>query len=280
MQNFQFYSPKSIEDALDFLSDKGDSCKIIAGGTDVIPGLRLEHLCPAHVMNILEIRKLRGITEENGRIRIGPTTTFTDIVQSDMLKQNLPLLVEAASSVGGPPIRNRGTVGGNISTASPAADVLPAVIALDAELELQSRSRGTRNLPAGDAVEAPYKTQFNPDEILTGILFKKLPRGTKSAFEKIAQRNAMARAYMNLSIVLSATDDGNVSDLRIVPGAVEAVARRVTAAEKILLGQKAEKNLIDKATETLAAEMVGVWIPEYKMPVLRNVFKRVLSSVL
>jgi carbon-monoxide dehydrogenase medium subunit/xanthine dehydrogenase FAD-binding subunit len=231
-------------------------------------------------MNILEIRKLRGITEENGRIRIGPTTTFTDIVQSDMLKQNLPLLVEAASSVGGPPIRNRGTVGGNISTASPAADVLPAVIALDAELELQSRSRGTRNLPAGDAVEAPYKTQFNPDEILTGILFKKLPRGTKSAFEKIAQRNAMARAYMNLSIVLSATDDGNVSDLRIVPGAVEAVARRVTAAEKILLGQKAEKNLIDKATETLAAEMVGVWIPEYKMPVLRNVFKRVLSSVL
>jgi CO/xanthine dehydrogenase FAD-binding subunit len=90
----------------------------------------------------------------------------------------------------------------------------------------------------------------------------------------------MSRAYMNLSIVLSATDDGNVADLRIVPGAVEAVARRVTAAEKILLGKKVEKNLIDKATEILADEMVGVWIPDYKMPVLRNVFKRVLSSVL
>ena len=280
MQNFQFYSPKSIENALNFLSDKGDKCKIIAGGTDVIPGLRLEHFCPAHVMNILEIRKLQGITEENGRFRIGPTTTFTEIVQSDMLKINFPLLVEAASSVGGPPIRNRGTIGGNISTASPAADVLPAGIALDAELELQSKSRGIRILPAGNAVKAPYETQFYPDEILTGILFKKLPQGTKSVFEKIARRNAMSRAYMNLSIVLSATDDGNVADLRIVPGAVEAVARRVTAAEKILLGKKVEKNLIDKATEILADEMVGVWIPEYKMPVLRNVFKRVLSSVL
>jgi carbon-monoxide dehydrogenase medium subunit/xanthine dehydrogenase FAD-binding subunit len=279
MQNFQFYTPKSIEEALDFLWDKGDGCKLIAGGTDLIPALRSEAILPCHVMNILEIEQLRGVIEENNCIRIGPTTTFTEIIRSEILKQYLPLLVEAASWVGGPPIRNRGTIGGNICNASPAADVLPAVIALDAELELQSKGRGTRIFPAGEAVEAPYKSRFEPDEILTGIFIKKLPPGTRSAFEKLGSRNAMARAYMNISLVLGFGEGHTISDLRIVPGALEAVARRATAAERILLGNKAEEMVIDEAAETLVGEMVGVWIPEYKMPVLKTIFKRVLKRL-
>jgi carbon-monoxide dehydrogenase medium subunit/xanthine dehydrogenase FAD-binding subunit len=220
------------------------------------------------------------MSEEKDSIRIRPATTFTEIIQSEILRRHLPLLVEAASQVGAPPIRNRGTIGGNIGNASPAADVLPAVIALNGELELQSKSRGLRILHAGKAVEVAYKSCFGADELVTGILVKKLPAGTRCAFYKLGRRNAMARSYLSLSVVLNAGKNGTVSDVRIVPGALEAVARRVKAAEKVLLGEKAQASLMDKAAETLAGDLVGVWIPEYKMPVLRSVFRHVLERVL
>jgi len=89
----------------------------------------------------------------------------------------------------------------------------------------------------------------------------------------------MARAYMNISLVLGFGEGDTISDLCIVPGALEAVARRVTAAERVLLGNKAEEMVIDEAAETLVGEMVGVWIPEYKMPVLKTIFKRVLKRL-
>ena len=280
MQDFQFYTPDSVAEALNFLSEKASACRIIAGGTDLIPALRKEETRPAHVMNILEIKELKGIQEEEDRIRIGPATTFTMITNHPIIKGFLPLLGEAASWVGGPTIRNRGTIGGNICTASPAADVLPAVLALEGMLELQSKTGGTRLLPAAEAVEGPYRTRFGPDELLTGILIEKLAAGARHAYEKLARRHAMARAYMSLSVVLVLDGNGGISDLRIVPGAVEAVARRINPAEKILLGKRPNELLVREAAETLIRDLNGVWIPEYKLPVLKNVFRRVLHRAL
>lgn len=280
MQNYQFYGPRTVGEALNILSKRGDGCRIIAGGTDLIPALRNEDILPDSVLNILEIDELTGISEEGDTIRIGPTTTFTEIIQSQVIKRSLPLLVEAASSVGGPTIRNRGTIGGNICNGSPAADVLPAVVALDGELELQSKALGTRIIPVAEAVEAPYQTRFNRDELLTGILIKKLPSETRYAFEKLASRNAMARAYMNISIVLKLDEKGSFSDLRIVPGTLEAVARRMSAAEKILMGRQPEDSLVEEAADAFVGDLAGVWIPDYKLPVARSVFKRVLKRAL
>lgn len=284
MQDFQFYSPNSLEDGLTYLSERTGRCKIIAGGTDLIPALRNEDVRPGYVLNILEIEELRGITETDDTIRIGPTTTFGEIAESEALNRSLPLLVQAASWVGGPQIRNRGTIGGNIATASPAADVLPAVLALDGELELQSKTSGIRVLPLADAVESPYCPRFMPHEILTGILIRKLQRATRSGFEKLGRRNAMARARMNMSVVLRLGNDGVVSDLKIVPGAVMPVARRVKRAEEILLGKRPEESLIGAAATALAEEMVrvtgGRWSTEYKEPVVKNIFKRVLKELL
>ncbi len=283
MQDFRFHSATSLKDALTYLSEKAGRCKIIAGGTDLIPALRREDIHPDFVLNILEIEELKGIKEADGVFRIGPTTTFTEIVDSQLLSRSLPLLVQAASWVGGPQVRNRGTIGGNIATASPAADVLPAVLALDGELELRSRASGIRVLPLAEAIESPYITRFQPDEILTGILVKKLPPGTHSAFEKLGRRNAMARARMNMSVVLRLDKDGVISELRIVSGAVMPVARRMKDVETILLGRKPEDSLIEGAAEALAEEMVRVtgvrWSTEYKVPAVKNIFKRVLRKL-
>jgi carbon-monoxide dehydrogenase medium subunit/xanthine dehydrogenase FAD-binding subunit len=284
MQKFQFHTAQSIDEALNFLSQNGEQTKIIAGGTDLIPLLRNENLQPAFVLNILEIGALRRITEQDRRIRIGPTTTFTDIAESPILARHFPSLVQAASSVGGPQLRNRGTIGGNIGTASPAADVLPAVLALDGELELQSKRSGTRYIPLSRAISAPYKPLFQPDEILTGILLQKLNPETRCAFVKIGRRNAMARARMNLSVVLRLNPEEVVSELRIVPGAVMPVAKRMERAERVLLGRKVETSFIEAAGEALSAEMVEVtgirWSTEYKVPVLQNLFKEVLRHLI
>ena len=283
MQHFEFHSARSIDDALGYLSDKKDRCKILAGGTDLIPALRLEDVRPDFILNILEIKDLQGVKEEDHSIRIGPATTFTDIAESDLLNRHFPLLVQAAASVGGPQIRNRGTIGGNISNASPAADVLPAVLALEGELELRSRA-GVRKIPLSEAIPTPYRTLFRPDELLTGILIKKLQPGTKTAFQKLGRRNAMARARMNLSIVLGMDQQEKVTELRIVPGAVMPVARRAKKAEMKLLGQKPAESLIESSVETLADEMVEVtgrrWSTEYKVPVLKNITRRLLKQLL
>ena len=283
MQRFQFHSARSIDEALSYLSDKRERCKIIAGGTDLIPALRLEDLHPEFVLNILEIEQLRGIQEEDHSIRIGPAATFTEMTESGLLNRHFPLLVQAAASVGGPQVRNRGTIGGNIANASPAADVLPAVLALEGDLELQSKASGKRMIPLAHAITSPYKTSFRSDEMLTGILIKKLPQGTRMAFEKLGRRNAMARARMNISIILRLDQAGTITELRIVPGAVMPVARRAKEAEQKLLGLKPEPSLIETSVGALTQEMVQVtgqrWSTEYKVPVLKNIARRLLRQL-
>jgi len=237
MQNFDFFSASTVEEGLDYLFERQEQCRVIAGGTDLIPLLRTQETCPNHVLDILNVEALRGIAEEGDRIRIGPTTTFTEIMGSDLLQRTVPLLVQAASSVGAPQIRNRGTVGGNIATASPAADVLPALTALGAILEVRSRTSGTRVLPLTEAMEVPYATRLRPDELITGVFVQKPLPGTCGAFEKLGRRRALARARMNMTVILRKDEDGRVAEARIVPGAVMPVARRMNEVESILQGK-------------------------------------------
>ena len=284
MQNFQFFSAKSLQDALDFLSDHDGRCKIIAGGTDLIPDLRNEKIHPDHILNILEIEQLSGITETDATVRIAPITTFTEMIQSEVLNRYLPLLVQAASSVGGPQIRNRGTIGGNIATNGPCADVLPAVLALGGHLELQSKKSANRIVPLQEILISPYRTSIRPDEILTAITVKKLPPETRSGFEKLGRRKAMAKGRMNISIVLGLDKHQVISELRIVPGSVMPVAQRIAEAEKMLIGKAPDESLIDAAADTLAEKVFKIsgirWSTEYKEPVLKNIFKRVLQKLI
>lgn len=284
MQHFEFHSATSIEEAAALLAEKGDKSKVIAGGTDLIPALRNEDLHPDLILNLLGIHTLRGIRESDGAVWIGPLMTFTEIVESEVIGRCFPLLAQAAASVGGPQIRNRGTIGGNIVNASPAADVLPAALALGAELHLYSKPSGERSVPLAEAIEKPYRTNFRQDEFLTGITFRKLVPGVRSAFEKLGRRNAMARARINLSMVLRQDSSKRILELRIVPGAVLPVAKRMKKTEEMLLGEKPDEEGIEEAATCLIEEMVAItghrWSTEYKVPVMRNIFKRVFTSLI
>lgn len=284
MQSFQFYSPNYLEDALKYIADRKQTCRTLAGGTDLIPMLKKEEIRPDYLLNINEVGELKGVEDLDNQVRIGATTTFTEMIESETLNRFFPLLVNAAASVGGPQIRNRGTIGGNVITNGPCADVLPGIVALDGQLELQSKQDGRRLVPVADVLVTAYETSIRSDELLTGILIQKPVQGTKSGFEKLGRRNAMAKARLNLSIALRQDPNGTISAVSIVPGAVMPVAVRMNDVESMLLGRKPTPVLIQAAADKLVEVVVNTagirWSSEYKVPVLKNIFKRVMWRVL
>ncbi len=283
MQRFHFLQAATVEEALGHLDEYAGKCAVIAGGTDLIPLLRVERVRPRYVLNILEIEELHGVAEAGQRIAIGPITTFSEITASAVVQEWVPLLAMASAAVGGPQIRNRGTIGGNITTASPAADVLPAVMALEGVLELRSLA-GTRRIPVAEAIEAPYRTAVQPNELLTRILLPRPVPGTRFAFEKLGRRKAMSRTRMNMSISVRQDESGLIEDIHIVPGAVMPVAGRIGEAEKRLVGTRGEERAVAEAAEAVEKAMIqsaGLRrSTEYKAPVIKNVFRRVLQRAL
>ena len=249
MQHFQFYSAKSIGDALGFLSEKGDRTKVIAGGTDLIPRLREEDPRPDFVLNILETEGLNGITETNHTLRIGCTTTHAQLEESGILQQSCPALVQAAASIGGPLIRNRGTIGGNIANASPAADLAPALLAVEAEAVLMSQ-KGTRAVALRDFFTGPGKTSLQPNELLVEIRIP-VPKG-KSVFLKLGRRKAMTLSVVNVAVCLEM--EGRVCrEARIAMGSVAPTPIRCPQAEMLLKNREIDRELISKCAEEAMA---------------------------
>ena len=250
MQRFQFCSPKSMDEALRFLSEKGDCAKIVAGGTDLIPRLREGNFRPEFVINILEIEELQGIREVQGGLRLGAATTHTQVAESEILQRSYPSLAQAAASVGGPLIRNRGTIGGNLANASPAADLAPALLSLNAEAVIRD-GRGTRTVALKDFFAGPSKTVLHPDELLTEI---SIPPGKgKNIFLKLGRRQAMSLSIVNVAVYLEM--EGKICrKSRIALGSVAPTPIRCPEAEALLINKELGPELIAKcAREAMAA---------------------------
>ena len=283
MQSYEYYAPRSLPEALEYLAENTGNCQIIAGGTDLIPALRKEDIHPARLLNILEIVEAGGISETGETVRIGAITTFNDLADSELIRKEFPLLAEMALSVGGPQTRNRGTIGGNIASAAPAADGLPVLLSLDAELELSSR-RGKRSLPLNEAITKAWTPAWDDDEMITAIKVNKLPPGTRTKFYKLARRKALARSRMTISLILRSGSGGEIEELRFVPGSVMPVPRRMEEVEKLLTGKVPTDELLDRAARAVGEEMVKVtgirWSTGYKKPVLGNLFRIVLRQLI
>jgi len=274
VRRFDFHRARTLDDVLAFKADHGAEGRLLAGGTDLIISLRTESpaLPPVHVMDITAIDALRGVSERGGRLRVGPLTTHTELHENPRVRKRALLLAQAAGEVGSPQIRNRGTIGGNLCNASACADTVPPLVALDATLTLRS-ARGTRTVPAAEAIVRPYRTVLEDDEVLTDIRFAPIER---SAFVKLGRRKALSISRMSLAVVLSS----DMSDVRIAGGSVTPVPRRFPEAEKVLTGQAPSEALYRRAGETVAAEMLQItgtrWSTPYKEPVVAALARRAL----
>jgi CO/xanthine dehydrogenase FAD-binding subunit len=224
------FRPSDLAEALGFLAEA--PAALIAGGTDVFPALGVRP-APARVLDLTAIDGLRGISRQGAQWRIGAGTTWADILCAD-LPPLFDALKEAARQVGSVQIQTTGTVAGNICNASPAADGVPVLIAMEAEVEIAS-VHGTRRMPLAAFITGPRRTELRPDEIVTALW---LPdrTGAVSRFEKLG-----GRAYLVISIVSVAVmlrvEAGAVAEARVAVGAASPVPMRLAAVEAVLTGR-------------------------------------------
>ncbi len=225
--------PSDLDDALRLLAEGG--ARVIAGATDIFPGAS-ERPLQSDYIDVSNLSALRGVRLKGDTVRIGATTTWSDIAAAD-LPPAFDALKAAARDVGAVQIQNRGTIAGNVCNASPAADGVPPLLILDAEVELASR-RGTRRLALDAFISGARSTLLAPDEVMTAVVTP-LPAPTiRSAFIKLG-----ARRYLVISIVIVAVAldvvDGIVREARIAVGACSEVAQRMREAERRLIGAPA-----------------------------------------
>jgi len=252
-------SPRDLADAYAQLTAR--PTRPIAGGTDLMVALTGElGEPPDRILDLWRLDELRGIAIDGDAISLGALTTYTDIRRSALCREHLPVLVEAAATIGAAQIQNRGTIGGNVANASPAGDTLPVLLAADAVFVLGS-SRGERTVPASAFWPAYRKTALSPDELLLRIRVPLLA-GREMRFRKVGTRRAQSISKVVLAL---GWRDGSAgaplgpfapwSDVRLALGSVAATPIRATGTEAALEGNPPTPETADRAAETLAAEL-------------------------
>jgi CO/xanthine dehydrogenase FAD-binding subunit len=213
-------TPRSLGEALGLKAGR-PGARPIAGGTDVLVELNFDRTRPDALLNLGEVAELRGWSQVDGRLRLGACLTYTELMEPP-LAGLLPALAEASRTVGSPQIRNRGTLGGNLGTASPAGDSLPPLLVEGAEVEVAS-VRGSRRLALADFLVGPKRNALEPDELVVAVWVQ--PSGCPQTFMKVGPRNAMVIAVASLALVVD-TEQG---ELRAAYGSAGPVVGLVRA---------------------------------------------------
>lgn len=226
-----YLKPKTLEEAVSLLSPQGG--QILAGGTDFYPALG-ERLPLGLVVDITELPEMRGISIEADRVRIGGLTTWSEVIRAP-LPRCFDALKAAAREVGSVQIQNRGTVAGNLCNASPAADGVPPLLALDAEVELVSAA-GRRRLALAQFLVGNRKTQRRSDEILAAVLVSRKLENAASAFLKLGGRRYLVISISMVAAVLQDDGAGRVSEAHVAVGSCSARAQRLVSLERDLVG--------------------------------------------
>lgn len=251
-----YFRPGTLKEALQICA--AHPVTILAGGTDVYPAKAARvgwgDMRHSDVLDISAINGLRGISEEQGKLRFGALTTWTDLIHA-VLPPAFAGYQAAARDVGGVQVQNRGTLVGNICTASPAGDGIPCLLTLDAEVELVSLS-GCRVVPISDFVSRYRETVRCSDEIVTALLIPKSGAGPRGRFLKLGARRYLVISIVMAAAVLSADEDGIVRAARVAVGACTPVATRLRALEEALVGVR-----LSDAGEIAAAEHLSALAP-------------------
>ena len=246
---FDYQRAASIDDAIAKLA-ASDGGKVIAGGHSLVPLMKLRLSEPGTLVDISRIPGLSGIREAGGRIEIGATTTHNDIASSKLLRDKCPMIAEAASEIGDPQVRNRGTIGGSIAHADPAADFPAVVLALDADIVLKGPN-GSRTVKASAFFRGFYDVDLAPGELIVGVQFTPVKA---AAYAKLHQR-ASHYAIVGVAAALD-VKGGAIQSARIGLTGATTHAMRLAGVEKALAGKKADG--IAAAAASAANEVADV----------------------
>jgi len=242
---FEYYAPKSLEEALRMLERHGNEAKVLAGGHSLLPLMKLRLAAPRYVIDIGRLRGLDSIREENGRIVIGARATHAAIEGSALVRAKCPLLAETAAQIGDVQVRNCGTLGGSLAHADPAADYPAAILALDAETTAASTS-GQRVIRAAEFFVDLLATALRPGEILTEVRVPVDAAHTGSSYCKLHQA-ASGFAVVGVAALLTLGKGGKIEAVAVGVTGVAAKAYRAAAVEKALRGKKASPQRLAEA---------------------------------
>ncbi len=257
MPQIEYHRPTALEQALKWLSELKEDCKIIAGGTDLIPAARRGRMSsPGHIHHILDIssiKELDYVIKDGDLIRIGATTKLSEIETSTMVREYAPILADCAGQMGSLQVRNLGTIGGNLCNASPAADTAPPLLVLDAKVKVRSIDK-QRLAPLSEFFTGPGETILAPGEILTEVQIPLTKPAGSSCFIKLGRRNAFTLAIVSVATLVK-VKDGTFDDIRIALGSVAPVPIRASKAEEHLIEEKVSEQAIDDGAKVVASEV-------------------------
>ncbi|MEA1927425.1 MAG: xanthine dehydrogenase family protein subunit M [Candidatus Auribacterota bacterium] len=242
---FKYTKVASVEEALELLAVGGGAAKVIAGGTDLLVNIQEGLESPPELIDIGGIAELKGIEEKDGMIELGPLVTHADVLGSELLRKKAPVLVAACSEIGAVQIRYRATIGGNIATASPSGDTVPALYALGAIVVIRG-GQGEREIAIEDFFTGVKRTVLESGELIVKIRFPGMAESARSFFKKLGQRKALAIAKVSVAGYLD-FQDGVVKEARIALGAVATTVIRAEKAEELLKGKKLSEEVIVEA---------------------------------
>ncbi len=279
--DYRLTTPASLADALTLLNNEPGVWKPFAGGTDLMVLLEAGKLDHRDYINIWSLKELRGINVDDSHVTLGALTTYTDVQANPILRSEFPMLCQAASETGGLAIQNRGTLGGNIINASPAADSPPALLAYDAEIELVSTG-GSRWLPYQGFHTGYKQMHIAPDELLARIRLPRTTAGLTHYYRKVGTRKAQAISKVCFAAVGNLIDE-RINETRIVLGSVAPIVVRCLQTENALRGQNISEETITLACASLSHEISPIddirSTANYRLQVAKNLLADFLTTL-
>lgn len=248
--SFGYVAARSVEEALQLLTKHGDDAKLLAGGHSLIPAMKLRLASPRYLIDLGSVPGLRGVRIDGDSLAIGALTVHADVAASDLVRKQLPGLADAASMIGDVQVRNRGTVGGSVAHADPAADLPVILTALSASFVLQSAS-GNKTVAADDFFIDFYATAIATNEVLTEIRIPLPPPGAGTAYAKLPHP-ASGYVVVSAGVLIHRQPSGQCTSARIAIGGMGSNPIRATATEAALQGQPLTPEVIARAAAKAA----------------------------
>jgi carbon-monoxide dehydrogenase medium subunit len=245
---FDYVAPTTVDDAVRALAGAGEDAKVLAGGQSLLPVLRMRLAAPSTLIDLGKVAELRGVREDGDALVIGAMTTHYDVLRDSLVAEHAALLAEATGTVADPQIRHRGTFGGSLAHADPAADLPAVALALDAEMVVAGPG-GRRTIPAADFFVDFFTTALAPDEILCEVRMPKRT-GWHAHYEKF---NRVAQAWSIVAVAATVrVEGGSIAEARVGLANMGATPVRAAGVEQALVGQPATAEAINAAAEHAA----------------------------
>jgi aerobic carbon-monoxide dehydrogenase medium subunit len=279
---FEYLRPKTVPEAVALLQQHGDDAKVLSGGQSLIPMMKLRLARPSHLIDINRISGLSYIKEDGGFLKIGGLTREAEVEASAVVRQKYPLLLDTATVIADPQVRNLATVGGNLAHGDPANDHPATMLALGAQI-VATGAKGERVIAIDDFFKSLFETDLKHDEILTEIRIPVLPPKSGGAYVKL-ERKVGDFATAAVAVQLTLDDKGAVQKIGIGLTNVGATPLRARKAEAALQGKKADQTAIDQAAQAAAGEaqpssdLRGP--AEYKKGLIKELTKRAIAKAL